>query len=162
MIDDNLIDDAAKKANLSKEEFLKKEVEEKASKPSEDEIKKFFDARKDQMGDKKYDDVKGQIEKLLEQNRKMGAQNALMSKLRADAKIKINLEPPRVTVDIGDSAILGSKDAKVTIVEFTDYQCPFCGRVRATINELLGTYKDKVRYVLKDFPLSFTSSQRRP
>lgn len=155
MIDEKLIDDAAKKENLSKEEFIKKEVDSKITKPSEDEIKKFFEARKDQMGDKKFDDVKAQIEKLLEQNRRMGAQNAMMSKLRADAKIKINLEPPRVTVEVGDGPFIGPKDAKVTIVEFTDYQCPFCSRVRGTINELLTTYKDKIRYTLKDFPLSF-------
>ena len=62
--------------------------------------------------------------------------------------------PP--TVD--DDPVLGSKDAKVTIIEFTDFQCPFCGRhFTQTFGQIKKDYVDtgKVKYVLRDFPLSF-------
>jgi protein-disulfide isomerase len=49
----------------------------------------------------------------------------------------------------------GAKDAKVTIVEYSDFQCPFCARVYATLeNEVLKDYGDKVRFVFKNFPLT--------
>src|SRR3989344_7101547 len=64
----------------------------------------------------------------------------------------------KVTVEIGDSPVLGSKSAKVTIVEFSDYECPFCGRhFEQTYPQLKKDYIDtgKVQLVFKDFPLSF-------
>src|SRR2546427_3653836 len=49
----------------------------------------------------------------------------------------------------------GRKDAKVTIVEYSDFQCPFCARVYATLeNDVLKDYGDKVRFVFKNFPLT--------
>jgi protein-disulfide isomerase len=48
----------------------------------------------------------------------------------------------------------GPKDAKVTIVEYSDFQCPFCGRVYTTLeNDVLKDYGDKVRFVFKNYPL---------
>ena len=64
----------------------------------------------------------------------------------------------KVNVEIGDSPVLGSKTAKVTIVEFSDYECPFCGRhFEQTYPQLKKDYIDtgKVQLVFKDFPLSF-------
>jgi protein-disulfide isomerase len=65
---------------------------------------------------------------------------------------------PSVDVSIDDDYILGDKDAPVTIVEFSDYQCPFCGRFyQQTLPQLKSNYIDtgKVRLVFRDFPLSF-------
>jgi len=63
----------------------------------------------------------------------------------------------RVDVSIDDDAMLGNKDAKVTIVEFSDYQCPFCRRFWTdTLPSLKKEYIDtgKARFVYRDFPLS--------
>jgi protein-disulfide isomerase len=48
---------------------------------------------------------------------------------------------------------MGSKDAKVTIVEFADYQCPFCARFVPTMKQILKKYDGKVKWVYRDFPL---------
>ena len=62
--------------------------------------------------------------------------------------------PERVEVDVADRPILGSADAPVTMVEFTDYQCPYCGRYsRETKDALLEEYGDRLRYVVLNFPL---------
>jgi len=63
-----------------------------------------------------------------------------------------------VNVEIGDSPVLGDKNAPVTIVEFSDYECPFCGRhYLQTFPQLKKEYIEtgKVKLVFKDFPLSF-------
>lgn len=53
------------------------------------------------------------------------------------------------------SPVRGSKDAPVTIVEFVDFQCPFCARFHPPVTEVLKAYPDRVNYILKNFPLSF-------
>jgi protein-disulfide isomerase len=59
----------------------------------------------------------------------------------------------RYDVPIGQSPIRGSSTAKVTIVEFADFECPFCGRVEPTVQTLAARYGSKVRFVWKDLPL---------
>lgn len=63
-----------------------------------------------------------------------------------------------VLLDVSDVPARGDAEAKVTLVEFTDYQCPFCSRhVNSVLPQFIKSYVDtgKVRYVLRDFPLSF-------
>lgn len=65
------------------------------------------------------------------------------------------LQAAGLVVDADDDPFLGPADAAVTIVEFSDYQCPFCKRFRdQTLDQILETYEGKVRYVYRDFPLS--------
>jgi protein-disulfide isomerase len=58
-------------------------------------------------------------------------------------------------VAVGDSPVKGPPDALVTIVEFSDFQCPFCGRVEATVKQVVDTYGKDVRVVFKQNPLPF-------
>ena len=67
------------------------------------------------------------------------------------------LEPQRVVVNSSGHPALGPKDAPVTIVEFTDLQCPFCEKTESTLKELRGKYGDKIRVVHMDYPLPFHS-----
>jgi protein-disulfide isomerase len=72
--------------------------------------------------------------------------------------------PPTARVSIKDSASLGADDAPVTVVEFTDYQCPYCLRfVRETFPKLKEQFIDtgKVRWVVRDMPLGFHQNARK-
>jgi len=64
------------------------------------------------------------------------------------------------TIAPGVSSILGNKNAPVTIVEFSDFQCPFCNRFYSVIKDVLAAYPDKVRVIIKNFPLPFHSNAR--
>ncbi len=64
------------------------------------------------------------------------------------------------TIPDGNSIIVGKKDAPITIVQFTDLQCPFCRQFYPPIKEALNAYPDKVRFILKNFPLSFHPNAR--
>ncbi len=155
MVEAKLIEQAAAKQGKKVEEYLKENIDDKITAPTEDEIKSFYEARKDQMGNKPMKEMEGTIKTFLTQNRKQGLHQQLISGLKASANVKIKIEPPRVAVDTGDNPSIGPKGAKIHLVEFTDYQCPFCGRVRPAISQIMDEYKDKVRYTLMDFPLSF-------
>lgn len=95
-------------------------------------------------------------------------QTDIISKLKSveekiDNMPKVAAAPQRPTIDynkvhnlpIGTSPIKGKKDAKVTVVEFSDYQCPYCARLQPTLKDVLKAYPDDVKLVYKDFPLSF-------
>lgn len=58
-------------------------------------------------------------------------------------------------IPVGSSAVKGDKNAPVTIVEFSDFQCPYCARLQPTLREVLKAYPKEVKLVYKDFPLSF-------
>lgn len=62
---------------------------------------------------------------------------------------------PRADVNSGNAHFKGSSNAKVTIIEYSDFQCPYCGRALPTLQQVLETYGDKVRIGYKHFPLSF-------
>ena len=66
------------------------------------------------------------------------------------------------TIDTKDSPTMGAKDAKVSVVVFSDYQCPFCSRVDPMLHDVLKDpeLKDKVNVVFKHFPLSFHKDAR--
>ena len=78
---------------------------------------------------------------------------ALVERLRADAQVEILLVAPRVPVpQTGPSR--GPAGAPVTIVEFSDFQCPYCRQQAGTLTRVLQAYPKEVRLVFLDFPLS--------
>ena len=71
-----------------------------------------------------------------------------------EAELKMALAN-RVDVPVGQSPAMGPADAKLTIIEFSDFQCPYCARSLATINQLMERHKGNVRLVFKNAPLPF-------
>lgn len=155
IINEKLLEQAAAKEGKNADQYLKEYLEKSIKEPTEDEIKKYYEFRKKQMGDKKYDEVKSAIADFLKSNQENAVRRKLINELRAAANIEIKIEPPRVEVEIGDSPSVGPKSAPVTLVEFTDFQCPFCSRAQPTIQKIMEVYPNKVRHVFKDFPLNF-------
>ena len=161
IVEKKMLEAAAAKEGKSVEAFLKEKIDDKVTPPTEDEVKSFYEGRKDQMGGKKFAEAETMIKAYLTQSKTQGLRQQLFADLRNSANIKINIEPPRVDIEIGDNPTQGPKGAPITIVEFTDYQCPFCTRVRPTIKKIMDDYKDKIRYALRDFPLSFHQFARK-
>ena len=95
--DDYLAEQEAKKANISKEAYLKREIDDKAPPPSEAELKKFYEDRKAQIH-KPYDEIKAQIAAFLTKQAVGKRRQELFSKLQSQAGLKIMLEPPRLQV----------------------------------------------------------------
>ena len=155
LIDEKLVKQAAKKAGVSVDDFMKKEVADKITPPTDAEMQGLYDSHKGK-DTKPFAELKPQIQAYMMRSQEMQARNELMSKLRKEAGVKVYLEPPRVVVSgIDNAPSIGPKDAKVTIVDFSDYQCPFSGRARPTVDRVIKNYSDKVRYVFMDFPLGF-------
>lgn len=63
-------------------------------------------------------------------------------------------EPEVADVSAEDDAVKGPANAPVTIIMFSDYQCPYCGRAEDTVKEILEAYPTQVKLIFRDFPLS--------
>ncbi|MBX7099461.1 MAG: thioredoxin domain-containing protein [Myxococcaceae bacterium] len=155
---ESLLKAEAAKAGKNEDEWLRAQVEPKITEPSEDELAKFFAENQSQMPpgatlETMHEQLKGYLKQ--QQQRKIASE--IVDGLKAAANVKITFkEPPkpRKTVEAkGPSR--GPADAKVTIVEFSDFQCPFCSRVHDTVEKVMETYPGKVKLVFRQFPLSF-------
>ena len=148
MIEEKVVEKAASAANLSFEDYLDQQVEAEGEVP-EEEIAAFYEEQIDQMGGRSLDEMKDQISAYLKEQRVV----TIVANLREQADTEILLEPVRIEVEaIGPSK--GPDDAVVTIVEFSDFQCPFCQRVVPTIDQILIKYPTQVRFVYRHLPLS--------
>jgi protein-disulfide isomerase len=97
--------------------------------------------------------MKDQIVAALKHQNVERARQAYFEDLRQASDVAVMLQPPRVQVAGDPSRELGASDAPVTIVEFADFECPFCQKATPMLQELLTKYKGQVRLTFRDFPL---------
>jgi protein-disulfide isomerase len=86
--------------------------------------------------------------------RQTKARAAYINQLRANTSARVLLAPPSAEVDIEKAYIRGPKDAPVVLVEFADYECPYCEKVNPVLQKLQSEYGNKLAVVYKDIPLS--------
>ena len=157
MIDTELIAAAAKKANLTPDAYLARELHGKGDMVTEADAKKYYDAHKAgidaQTGNRGYDAIKTLLIGAMQRHEDRERRDALVAKLRSEAKVKVALVAPRVAVASAGHPWTGGKDAPVTIVEFSDFQCPYCRAAEPVLKQIRAKYGDKVKLVYMDFPL---------
>lgn len=155
LINDRLLQKEATKRNFSVPALLDAEVTAKVGLVTEQEIEKFYQDNKAQIKGEQAQ-VREQIRAYL-QNQKLAARREeFLTSLRAQAKVVVNLKPPpiqRIEVSVQGAPFKGGEKAPVTIVEFSDFHCPFCRRVIPTLAQLESRYGDKIKLVFRDFPI---------
>jgi protein-disulfide isomerase len=107
--------------------------------------------------DQPYEAVREKILDKIRQLRSDKVRAAYVKELRSHTNVTIALAPPRANVEVADNQVLGPKTAKVTLVEFADYECPYCQKVAADVKKLAADFGDKVAFTYKDFPLPMHS-----
>lgn len=98
-------------------------------------------------------EVAAQIRDHLADEKRRAGRDALVGRLRGEHGARVLLEPLRIVVDSPASAAKGPADAPVTVVEFSDFQCPACKSVAPVIDRLREAYPEQVRVVFRHFPL---------
>ncbi len=150
-----LLEKEAAARGIAPEALHKAEVEDKAVVTDAD-AKAYYDANKARIGAGTSEaDALAQIKSGLAQQRQAERRAAFSRELRKKYDVKVLLEPYRVPVEVGKAPVRGNPKAPVTVVEFSDFQCPYCVRSRPTVNRVRETYGDKVRWVFRHFPLDF-------
>jgi protein-disulfide isomerase len=156
LIADRLVDAEASREGISRQALVQREVDDKIPTPDPAQIALIYDHNKDRFAGQSREQALAHIRKLLVDRTKAQRRTTWEDGLRQKARVAVHLDPPRLSVDIPkDAPATGGADPRVTVVEFTDYQCPYCHRAQSTIDEVLDHYKDRVRLVHLDFPLDF-------
>ena len=140
----------------SESEFLEKEVLGKVS-PSQKQIDDFIKERK--IPQKHLNEqLQKRIKSFLTGQLKEKAADQWLAKKSQKAKIEIYLQRPErpfFEVKVGEAPVMGGRNAKVTIVEFSDFECPFCSKGAALIKQIKQKFGNKVQVAFKHFPLPF-------
>ena len=160
LVGERLLELEAKTRGISADQLRQEEITAKVSPASEEEVKKFYEDNKGRIK-QPFDQIKGRIKQYLDQRAGQERERDLMRELRQRYSVSIALEPPKVDVGIDDDPILGPEDAVVTIIEFSDFECPYCRRVQPTLKRIMKEYEGKVRLVFRDFPLSFHKNAQK-
>lgn len=150
------MDKDPRKQNLSNDEFLSKYIAKDVV-ISDKQIDAFI---KDQNIPAEHinPQVREKIKSYLEMERKKESVDVWISEQTKKSPVEVFIPKPRrptFQVEAGNSPSFGAKDAKVTIVEFSDFQCPFCAKGADALKEIKKKYGNKVKVVFKNFPLPF-------
>ena len=153
LIDQRLLEAEAKRKGLSADKFLEQEVDTKVAEPTDAELNAYYLAQKAELN-RPLNEAKAQLEPSLKQAKVQQARQAFYAHLREQAKVVVLLSPPRVEVSVDPARVRGNPKAKVMIVEFSDFQCPYCGGVQATLQSVLAKHPDTVALAYRDMPMS--------
>ena len=151
-IDGKLLDLAAENRGLERDSFVAFVVETDLPVPTEAEIDSVYEEAAARINAPR-DSVAPQIEAFLQNQTRRARYDSLLGALRDEYEVVNYLEPPRFDVEATGPA-LGPESAPVTIVEFSDFECPFCLRIHPTLKQVMEEYDGQVRLVFRQFPLN--------
>ena len=155
MVTDRLLGAEAKKAGLaSSDEYISKKLLKGEIKISDADYKKFVKDK--QIPESNINDqVKERIYAYMKEQKREETINAAVAKLSKGSPVEVYFKKPKsnIQVDIGQSPMAGGENAKVSVVVFSDFQCPFCSRAAKTVSDLKKKYGNKVKIAFKHFPL---------
>jgi protein-disulfide isomerase len=159
MIDERLLEQEAQSRGVTTDEML--ESASAGAAVTDDQVAAFYAENKDRIGGATLEQIGPRIRRHLEQQAGKDAVKRLLDDLRERAAVQVTFAPPRVEVaTVGPS--LGPEAAPVTIVEFSDFQCPFCSRAGPIVKQVLARYPEQVRVVYRHFPLDSIHPRARP
>jgi protein-disulfide isomerase len=151
MANERAADAAAAKAGKDRDALMKEEVEKRAA-VTDAEVQQYYDQHKDRFRNLPFEKVAPAVKRQLAGQRQVQAMQEYSKSLRDEIGFENMLEPPRFEIaSVGPS--LGPDDAPITLVEFSDYECPFCKAAEPVVKQVLERYPTQVRLVFRQFPL---------
>ncbi|HEX8294559.1 MAG TPA: DsbA family protein [Pyrinomonadaceae bacterium] len=162
-MNDILLNQEAQKRGVTARAVLDAEVTAKTPAVTEAQALDFFNKNKERInGD--FPALKYNIIQYLQEQEQQKLESAFVGRLRNAASVQTFVTPPAQPVfqiATDDQPSKGNPDARVTVVEFTDYQCPSCAAAHPSLERLITEYGDRVRFVVRDFPLQMHPEARK-
>lgn len=148
-----LLDQEAKARGMDRSALVEREITSKVQPVSDAEITAWYQANQARVQGAPLEQVRRPILSYLTQQRMEGVREQYLDTLRAKTAVRVMLEPPRQKIATDKSPSRGPADAPIEMVEFSDFQCPFCFRANPTVQQVLATYGDRIRFVYRNYPL---------
>lgn len=153
LVEERLLDAEAARQGIKAKDLLAKEVDQKVKDPTTEEVNSFYEANKSRIPTPR-EQVAGQIQQYLKQQNHNKLKDELIDRLKKENQVTLALEPLRTNVEVAGQPSKGPAQAPVTIVEFSDFQCPYCKNFTDTLYRVLKDFSPDVRLVFRQLPLS--------
>jgi len=151
MVDDYLLEQQARKEGIAVPELLERHVNAAIGKdPSEESLRVYYEGVDTA---EPYEVVRGKILDALRQRRIAKARTAYLQSLRSQVPIILRLEPPRAPISMKDVPVRGAAASRVTVLEYADFECPYCQQIHPVLERLETEFKGKLALAYKDYPL---------
>jgi protein-disulfide isomerase len=154
-IDDLLLETEARRRRITRDDLIRVEVTDKMRKLTDADVSKFYEENKARIQGT-LEARRAEITTFLEQQERMRLGQALVERLRSTAQVRLLLPEPAgyvQKINTDDDPSRGPLAAPVTVVMFTDFQCPACSATHPVLDQMLKQYGARVRLVVRDFPL---------
>jgi protein-disulfide isomerase len=153
LIRQKLLESAARQQGVSPEALLLRQADSTVADPTDQEVLAYYLAQPDRNR-QTFDQVKTQLRAALRRAKVLYARDAYLDHLRAQANVVVLLNPSRAAVNFDPARMKGNPAAPVVIVEFSDFQCPFCRQQEPILARVLAKYGAQVALSYRDFPVS--------
>jgi protein-disulfide isomerase len=150
LVENDLLEKQASREGISVDELIKRHVIVTLKEPSEEQLHFYYEVMNT---DQPFESVRDKILDSLHQLRLNSARTTYVNSLRSQYGVVIELSEPSAQVNVENAFRLGPRNAPVQLVEFADYECPYCQKVYTDLNALHEHFGDKLSVVFKDFPL---------
>ncbi|MGA2580596.1 MAG: thioredoxin domain-containing protein [Bryobacteraceae bacterium] len=149
-IDDQLLEEKAQAEHLSVEQLVQRDIISHISDPTEDQLQVYYEG----LGtDEPFATVREKILGHIHELRVSKARSEYLKDLRNQFSVLVTLSPPSAHVSLEGAEIRGPKNPSVTLIEFADYECPYCQQIHAELKKLMQQFDGKMAFAFKDCPL---------
>jgi protein-disulfide isomerase len=153
LIEVALINQDAKARKLEPAAVVEQEITAKVAQPSEAEVATWYEQNQARLQGATLEQARQPITSYLVQQRTLAARQQYLDRLRANVPTRVMLDPPRQVIAKADRPTKGPANAPVELIEFSDFQCPYCETAFPTVNQVLTTYGDRIHFVYRHYPL---------
>ncbi len=158
IIRDRLLSAEAKKRNISADELIAIQVDGAVAAPTDEAIVQFYNANKSEMPGTLAESA-AKIREYLRGLSRQTIFDNFIARLYKEYDVKSFVEPERTLIATNGQPSKGPVNAPVTLVEFADFECPYCGALFPTLQKIEADFKDKLRIVYLQFPLETIHSR---
>jgi protein-disulfide isomerase len=163
LVEEQLLGQEASKRGITTATLIETEITSKQSPVTDEEIAIFYGANQARL-QKDLNAWRDQIRTFLSTQKATERRKAFIDQLRAQHKVEVFLKAPpvaRAEIPTAGAFAKGPENAPITLVEFSDFHCPFCKRAEPTVKQVLAKYDGKIRFIYKDFPIDSLHPQAR-
>lgn len=144
----------AEAKGMDVDQYRQSEVESKLIPPTDEEVAEYYEINKQTAGGRTFEQLREPIREMLTEKKKQALQAQFTDRIRTSVKYRMTMEPPRTEVTLlPTEPTRGPEGAPITIVEYADFECPYCRRSHPTVERILAEYGEQIRFTFRDYPL---------
>jgi len=154
LIEDELLAQDARARKLDQATVIQQDITAKVAEPTDAETALWYQQNQSRLQGASLEQARPAIKSYLLQQRTLAVRQQYLDGLRTKVAIRIMLDPPRQVIAKADRPSKGPESAPIDMIEFSDFQCPYCESAFPTVNQVLSTYGDRIHFTYRHYPLA--------